>query len=106
MALVRPASASKPSVAKLKEKNVEVRIGDTNDDVDSLVAIFKDIDVCISAIDASSQLAQLNLVDAAKKAGVKRFVPCAFITVAPAKGVMYLRDQVGVEPLLIKCSYS
>jgi hypothetical protein len=58
------------------------------------VPLLKDVDVVISAIDAGSQLSQLNLVDASKKAGVKRFVPCAFITVAPAGGVMDLRDQV------------
>jgi hypothetical protein len=58
------------------------------------VPILKDIDIVISAIDAGSQLSQLNLVDASKRAGVKRFVPCAFITVAPPGGIMDLRDQV------------
>jgi nucleoside-diphosphate-sugar epimerase len=38
-------------------------------------------------------LLQLPLVDAAAKAGVKRFVPCAFITVCPPGGIMNLRDQ-------------
>jgi hypothetical protein len=63
------------------------------------VPLLKDVDVVISAIDAGSQLSQLNLVVASKKAGVKRFVPCAFITVAPAGGVMGLRDQVCLFPL-------
>lgn len=48
----------------------------------------------ISTITAGSQLAQISLIDAAKKAGVKRFIPCGFITVAPAGGVMKLRDDV------------
>lgn len=52
----------------------------------------------ISAISASSQLAQLALATAAKQAGVKRFVPCGFITVAPPGGVMELRDQVRARP--------
>ena len=39
-------------------------------------------------------LAQMNIVSAAKKAGVKRFVPCGFATVCPPGGVMKLRDQV------------
>jgi hypothetical protein len=94
VALIRPASANKPFVSKLKERGVEVRIGDATDAIEALVAILKDIDVVISAISAGSQLAQLALVTAAKQAGVKRFVPCGFITVAQAGGVMELRDQV------------
>jgi hypothetical protein len=81
-------------VSELKAKGVEIRLGDATDEIDALVPLLKDVDVVISAIDAGSQLSQLNLVDASKKAGVKRFVPCAFITVAPAGGVMDLRDQV------------
>jgi hypothetical protein len=33
-------------------------------------------------------------LDAAKKAGVKRFVPCARITVCPTGGAMRIRNQV------------
>jgi NmrA-like family len=94
IALIRPASANKPFALKLKERGVEVQIGDATDEIEVLIAILKDIDVVISAISAESQLAQLALVTAAKQAGVKRFVPCGFITVAPAGGVMELRDQV------------
>ena len=39
---------------------------------------------------------QMNVVMAAKEAGVKRFVPCGFATVCPAGGVnrvMRLHDQ-------------
>lgn len=43
-------------------------------------------------------LSQINIVTAAKKAGVKRFVPCGFATVCPAGGVMVLRDQVTSLP--------
>jgi hypothetical protein len=100
VALIRPASVSKPFVLKLKERGVEVRIGDATDSIEVLVAILKDIGVVISAISAGSQLAQLALVTAAKQAGVKRFVPCAFITVARAGGVMELRDQVRSYPTL------
>jgi hypothetical protein len=80
-------------MSELKAKGVEIRLGDATDEIDALVPILKDIDIVISAIDAGSQLSQMNLVDAAKRAGVKRFVPCAFITVAPPGGVMDLRDQ-------------
>lgn len=51
------------------------------------------VDVLISAITARSQLQQKSLAKAAKDAGVKRFMPCAFTTVAPPGGVMLLRDQ-------------
>ena len=81
-------------MSELKAKGVEIRLGDATDEIDALVPILKDIDIVISAIDAGSQLSQMNLVDAAKRAGVKRFVPCAFITVAPPGGIMDLRDQV------------
>jgi uncharacterized protein YbjT (DUF2867 family) len=79
---------------ELEAKGVEIRIGDATYPVDDLVPLLEGIDVVISAIDAGHQTAQLNLADASKKAGVKRFVPCAFITVAPPGGVMDLRDQV------------
>ncbi|KAL1311476.1 hypothetical protein AAFC00_004418 [Neodothiora populina] len=35
---------------------------------------------------------QMPLADAALEAGVKRFVPCAFMPIVPAGGVMMLRD--------------
>jgi hypothetical protein len=90
-------------VSELEAKGVEIRLGDATDEIDALVPILKDIDIVISAIDAGSQLSQMNLVDAAKRAGVKRFVPCAFITVAPPGGVMDLRDQVRLpSPLIFK----
>jgi hypothetical protein len=73
---------------------VEIRIGDATDSAESLARLLTGIDTMISAIDAGSQLAQIALADAAKLAGIKRFVPCAFITVCPPGGVMELRDQV------------
>ena len=94
VALIRPSSADKPILMELEAKGVEIRIGDATYPVDDLVPLLEGIDVVISAIDAGHQTAQLNLADASKKAGVKRFVPCAFITVAPPGGVMDLRDQV------------
>ncbi|KAK0664340.1 Isoflavone reductase-like protein P3 [Lasiodiplodia hormozganensis] len=91
--LVRPSSAEKPAVKKIAERGVKVVIADINGPIEELVSIQKGIDVTVSAIDARSQLSQINLATAAKKAGVKRFVPCAWISVAPPEGVMILRDQ-------------
>jgi hypothetical protein len=59
-----------------------------------LVPLLKGFDVFISAISGMALLAQMNIVSAAKEAGVKRFVPCGFATVCPPGGVMKLRDQV------------
>ncbi|KAF8205209.1 hypothetical protein K438DRAFT_1964297 [Mycena galopus ATCC 62051] len=92
-AVVRPTSAEKPEVKNLATQGVKVHVIDIGGSLDELVLVFTGIDVLISAIDAMSQLAQLQLVTAAKQAGVKRFVPCSFITVAPPGGVMELRDS-------------
>ncbi|KAJ7236855.1 hypothetical protein B0H12DRAFT_1190825 [Mycena haematopus] len=91
-ALVRPASAEKPEVKNLAAKGVKLHVLDIGGPIDELVRVLTGIDVFISAIDALGQLAQLQLVAAAKQAGVKRFVPCAFITIAPPGGVMAVRD--------------
>ncbi|KAJ7218420.1 hypothetical protein GGX14DRAFT_533307 [Mycena pura] len=92
-ALVRPSSAEKPEVKKLGERGVKIRVADIDGALDDLVAALAGVDVLISAIDATRQLAQLQLATAAKQAGVQRFVPCAFITIAPPGGVMALRDS-------------
>ncbi|KAJ6605415.1 hypothetical protein DFH09DRAFT_1121358 [Mycena vulgaris] len=92
-ALVRPSSAEKPDVKKLAERGVKIRIVDIGGPIEALVESLAGIDVLISAIDALGQLAQLSLATAAKQARVKRFVPCAFTTVAPPGGVMPLRDN-------------
>lgn len=60
----------------------------------SLVDILTGIDIVISCIVAFSLQQQIPLAEAAKKAGVKRFVPCNFGTPAP-RGIMWLDDQVG-----------
>ncbi|KAF7367917.1 Glycoside hydrolase [Mycena sanguinolenta] len=83
-ALVRPSSADKPKVKNLTSQGVsKVHVIDISGPIDELVRVMTGVDVFISGIDAMSQLAQLQLVRAAKQAGVKRFVPCAFITIAP-----------------------
>ncbi|TGO26390.1 hypothetical protein BPAE_0060g00050 [Botrytis paeoniae] len=92
-ALVRPSSAQKPDVKKLVEKGVQIRIADTSGPVDDLVPVLSGVDIFITAISGTSQLAQINIATAAKKAGVKRFVPCCFATICPPGGVMALRDD-------------
>ncbi|KAJ7174377.1 hypothetical protein C8R46DRAFT_945363 [Mycena filopes] len=91
-ALVRPSSASKPAVKALGDRGVGIRVVDIEGPLDDLVKALAGVDVLISTIDAGSQLSQFQLATAAKEAGVKRFLPCAFITVAPP-GTMAMRDQ-------------
>ena len=61
---------------------------------EDLVQLLTGADVVISAVNAAVLTDQIPLVDAAKKAGVGRFVPCSFMTVAPPRGVMLLRETV------------
>ncbi|KAJ7705455.1 isoflavone reductase family protein [Mycena rosella] len=91
-ALVRPTSAKKSQVQDLVRRGVTIRVVDLDGALEDVVGSLAGIDVLINAIGAGGQLAQLTLAMAAKQAGVKRFVPCAFATVAPPGGVMQLRD--------------
>ena len=69
-------------------------IADISGPVDDLVSVLLGADIFISAISDTSQLAQMNIATAAKKAGIKRFVPCCFATICPPGNVMLLRDEV------------
>ena len=60
---------------------------------EELATLLHGYDAILSAVAAEAQLEQLVLVDAAAKAGIKRFVPCEFTTVSPPGGVMDLRNQ-------------
>jgi len=60
---------------------------------DDLANLIRGYDTIISTVGADAQLDQLALVDAAAKAGTKRFVPCGFTTISPPGGVMDLRDK-------------
>ncbi|KAK5049547.1 hypothetical protein LTR84_004476 [Exophiala bonariae] len=76
----------------LKDLGIEMRALDLDAPQDSIVKPLKDIDILISAIGPRDQLAQIPLVEAAAKAGVKRIVPCAFGPILPV-GVHRSRDQ-------------
>ena len=92
-ALVRPASSKKPEVEALRQAGIPTRLADTAGSHADLVKALKGVDILVSAIGPSDQRDQLRLVDAVKEAGVKRFIPCGFITIAPVGDVMSLRDQ-------------
>ncbi|KAK1500527.1 isoflavone reductase [Colletotrichum tamarilloi] len=99
IAIVRPASERKPDVVALEKRGVGVAVVDLEGPRAELVDVLEGADVLISTIHVSALGSQIPLADAAKAAGVKRFVPCFFATVAPAKGVLTLR-QLKEEALL------
>ncbi|KAI3546335.1 isoflavone reductase [Colletotrichum filicis] len=99
IAIVRPASERKPDVVALEKRGVAVAVVDLEGPRAELVDVLEGADVLISTIHVSVLGSQIPLADAAKAAGVKRFVPCFFATVAPAKGVLTLR-QLKEEALL------
>lgn len=83
---------SKPANVALKDRGIQTRALDLDAPQESIVTALKDIDILISAIGPRDQLAQIPLVHAASKAGVKRIVPCGFGPVLPV-GVHRSRDQ-------------
>jgi hypothetical protein len=91
--LIRPDSASKPPAQKLTSQGIKIVEGDLSGSVEDLAKLLTGHDIFISAITATGQLDQIKLVDAAVKAGIKRFVPCGFTTVCPPGGAMKLRDD-------------
>ncbi|KAF2441045.1 NAD(P)-binding protein [Karstenula rhodostoma CBS 690.94] len=91
--LVQPSSTEKPAVKALATRGLPIVVGDLAGDVDELAKVLEGYDTLISAINTHFIRAQLKLVDAAKKAGVKRFVPCDFGPVIPPGGVKALRDE-------------
>lgn len=91
--LVRPTSVNKPSVQKLQEQGIKIWSLDL-DESNELLSALTGVDILISAIGPHDLLQQKKLLQASKLAGVKRIVPCAFITVAPPRGAMLLRDEV------------
>ena len=100
--LVRPSSVEKPGNKALKQRGVDVRGVDLQGPQEELVKVLEDIDIVVSAIGPQDQVEQIPLATAAKTASVKRSVPCGFMTVSAAGGVMDLRDEV-CEFILISC---
>ncbi|TDL19861.1 NAD(P)-binding protein [Rickenella mellea] len=95
VAAIRPASKDKPEVAKLKSRGVEVRLVDILTIDDSTVDVLRGVDIVISATDHTTISAQKQLVDAAKKAGVKRLIPNDWGTPC-VRGVRQYYDDKGV----------
>ncbi|KAH6985221.1 hypothetical protein EDB80DRAFT_733652 [Ilyonectria destructans] len=92
VALSRPSSLDKPQNIVLQERGVKVVAADLSGPEDALANLLSGVEVVISALDPSAFPAQIPLANAAKAAGVARFIPCSFATVGPPGGVMQLRE--------------
>ncbi|KLO11935.1 NAD(P)-binding protein [Schizopora paradoxa] len=90
---VRPASLSKPAVSKLKERGVEIRAVElTADGAEAIDAALKGVDIVVSTIFLGAIDKQVYLADAAKRVGVRRFVPCDWASCC-VRGVRKLFDE-------------
>ena len=92
--MTRKASLNSKKNEELRGLGVNIVAGDLKGPKDDLIHLLKGTDVLISAVTAAALPDQIHLADAAKKAGVGRFVPCTFATAAPPRGVMKLREMV------------
>ncbi|KAK7409525.1 hypothetical protein QQX98_008309 [Neonectria punicea] len=92
-ALARPESIDKPAYTELKSRGVRVVPCDLKGPQDALVSALSGIDVVISAIFFANLMDEIPLAEAAKLAGVKRFVQSAFMVVLPPRGVVDFREK-------------
>lgn len=93
-ALTRPESVSKPINADLKSRGVDIVPVNLSGPLDKLTEVLSGVDVVISAIFFGSLANEIPLANAAKAAGVKRFVQSAFMVVVPPRGVVDFREKV------------
>ncbi|KAL2793051.1 NAD(P)-binding protein [Aspergillus keveii] len=75
------------------ERGVRVVAADLNGPQEALVELLSGADVVISAIFFGSLVDEKPLAEAAKKAGVKRFLQSALMIVVPPRGVVDFREQ-------------
>ncbi|THH04407.1 hypothetical protein EW145_g5541 [Phellinidium pouzarii] len=93
IAAVRPSSATKSAVKALKPRGVEIRLVDfEKSSSEQLAEVLNGVDIVISTIEWTQLQLQRPLIDASKKAGVKRFIPCDWGT-AGAHGIRNLHDK-------------
>jgi NmrA-like family. len=92
--VTRQSSLNSVKNQALKDAGVEIVAADLSGPEEDLVKILTGADVVIAVLDASAFLLQIPLANAAKKAGVKRFVPTFFATIVPPKGALSIRETV------------
>ena len=77
---------------KLKRQGTQIHLVDTEDS-SKLVSLLTGLDSIICAIGPNDLFLQKAVLQPTKLAGIKRFVPCAFDTVAPPRGDIITRDE-------------
>lgn len=103
-ALVQPSSLTDPakaaSVQAIRDiPNVEIRTA-TFDDPESLTEALKGVNIVVSALGVGGLSAQFPLIEAAKNAGVKKFVPSDYGTDVRAPRV----ENMAVEIAEVVCT--
>ncbi|KAF4832363.1 Isoflavone reductase-like protein [Colletotrichum tropicale] len=93
IALARPSSSGKPAYEELRARGVKVVPVDLKGPGDDLVKALEGVDVVISAIVFTELGSEIPLANAAKAAGVKRFLQSAFMCVVPPRGVVDFREE-------------
>ncbi|KAI2602151.1 NAD(P)-binding protein [Hypoxylon sp. NC1633] len=91
-ALARPSSIDSAANNALKKRGIHVVAADLDGPKEDLVTILTGIDVVLSCIAYTHFAAQVPLAEAAKEAGVSRFVPSEWST-PTTRGVMHLHDE-------------
>lgn len=99
--LARPASVDKPAYKELESRGVKVIPVDLKGPKDSLARALSGVDVVVSAISFTELDSEIPLANAAKDAGVKRFLQSAMMVVIPPRGVVDFREQVHTHLLLV-----
>lgn len=92
----RASSITGAAYDALKQRGVRVEAADLTGPEDDLVKLLTGVDVVISTIVFTRLYDQIHLAKAAKRAGVKRFVPSDFGT-PTARGVMRLHNHVRIH---------
>ncbi|KAK7699478.1 hypothetical protein SLS64_011616 [Diaporthe eres] len=92
-ALARPTSVDKPAYKELESRGVKVIPVDLKGSENDLVRALSGVDVVISALVFTELDSEIPLANAAKAAGVKRFLQSAMMVVIPPRGVVDLREQ-------------
>jgi len=91
---VRSSSLSKPQVTTLRALGIEIRASDwQTDGPEKLDQLFSGSDIVIITVNSQAILDQKILVDAAKRANVKRLIPSDFANVC-VPGVTDVHDRV------------
>lgn len=94
ISLTRPSSISNPANASFSSRGVSIRPFTLTAPHADLVSSLRGIDVLICCISGmgDEMHQQIPIADAAKEAGVQRFIPSAWLPVIPLGGVHLFRD--------------